>query len=99
MGNGIKRLKEQFFRKFKKECDSFESELRNDTPIDTGEMITSWNTFQVSEQKRVITNIANHAGIIANGRVFIRGRWYGSLKGWGVLGVKGLIKKHMGEKK
>jgi len=90
----LEQLKDNFFDEFKKKCDKFESELRNDTPIDTGEMIRSWRTVQPTRGKRVIYNLAKHSRIIARGRVFIGGRWYGSLKGWGAGGVKPLIRKH-----
>ena len=89
----LEQLKDNFFDEFKKRCDKFESELRNETPIDTGDMIRSWRTTN-SYEKRIIINLMPYASIIARGRVFLRGRWYGSLKGWGVMGVKGLLKKH-----
>jgi len=94
MGNGLKTLYERFMDDFKKRCDSFESELRNETPIDTGDMIRSWRTIQPTREKRVIHNLMPYSAIIARGRIFVNGRWYGSLKGWGVGGVKPLLRKH-----
>lgn len=94
MPNGLEKLKNQFLNDFKSKCDKFENELRSNTPIDTGEMITSWRTSLIDDGLRVITNKAKHAGIIARGRVFIGGRWYGSLKGWGIGGIKPLMRKH-----
>jgi len=98
MGNGLERLYSQFMNDFKKKCDSFESELRNETPIDTGDMIRSWRTIQPHQSLRVISNLMPYSAIIARGRVFVGGRWYGSLKGWGKGGVKPLIRKHFERK-
>ena len=94
MGNGLKELQKRFMNDFKKRCDSFESELRNETPIDTGDMIRSWRTVQPTREKRVIYNLMPYSAIIARGRVFVGDRWYGSLKGWGAGGVKPLLRKH-----
>ena len=94
MGNGLEMLYKRFMNDFKKKCDSFESELRNETPIDTGDMVRSWRTIQPHQYKRVISNLMPYSAIIARGRVFVGGRWYGSLKGWGKGGVKPLIREH-----
>lgn len=97
MSTNLIKLRDKVINDFYKKCNSFESELRTQTPIDTGAMISSWHTIQHGKDRRVIYNLMPYSPIIARGRVFLKGRWYGSLKGWGRNGVKGLLKKHFKE--
>lgn len=90
----LKKMRDNFLDNFEKKCDLFEEELRTKTPVDTGFMIKNWITINPTRGKRFIYNLADYAWVIARGRVFLNGRWYGSLKGWGRGGVKPLIRKY-----
>ena len=53
-------------------------ELIQNTPVDTGQLRTSWDMIKVNETHWTITNNMEYASIIFDGRRLVAGKMHGS---------------------
>ncbi len=71
-------------------------DIRNGTPVDTRNLQLSWSVNRPVRYHWVIeTNDSSddYAGVIASGRRYVNGKWYGSTQGWGQHGLQHLLNK------
>jgi len=69
------------------------SDIKRNSPKDSGEFMDAWELIQKGEFTWQMYNPQEYGGILANGRITIGGKTYGSTMGWGLHGLTPEIMK------